>query len=345
VTSQEFQNTYGDLGNRAFIEQLYRNVLDREGDATGINAFTGALDGGQSRASVVIEFANSPEFLQLMALPSASFATNVIIHPAEGQVFRIYQAVFDRAPDAGGFEAFVNSLQNNILTVESITAEFVASQEFQNTYGDLTNEAFVEALYTNVLPDNMDAQGRANFTEALDTGTLTRAAMVAEFAESQELRNSTSDAATAFVATAFTDNADTVDGGFDSDILFGGRGADNFVYNLNSSADTILDFTTGTDTIELSASTDFDTFAEIIAVGSQIGLDTVFDFGGANTLTLENTVLTELTEADFGLDSSGNAKPTVNIIEPWLIIDDASNLDIDTYAGTEEPNWIIDLLL
>jgi len=114
------------------VYRAFQAVFDR---------FTGELNGGRSRASVVVEFANSPEFVQLMTLPSASFATNVIIHPAEGQVFRIYQAVFDREPDAAGFTAFVNSLQADVLTPEAITAEFVASEEFQLTYGELTNEA------------------------------------------------------------------------------------------------------------------------------------------------------------------------------------------------------------
>jgi len=303
VTSTEFQNTYGTLDNRGFMEQLYLNVLDRPGDSAGLDAFTGELDGGRSRASVVVEFANAAEFVQLMTLPSASFATNVIVHPAEGQVFRIYQAVFDRVPDTDGFTAFVNSIQASVLSVEDITAEFVTSQEFQNTYGDLTNAAFVEALFANVLPGNNDAQGRANFTEALDNGTLTRAAMVAEFAESQELRNSTADAADAFVSSIFANSGDTLVGGMGDDVLFGGRGEDTFVFDTQfSGQDIFLDFTSGTDTIDLGTNTAFDSFAEILAVGSQQGLNAVFDFGNGNILTLENTVLTELTEADFGLD-------------------------------------------
>jgi len=186
-----------------------------------------------------------------MTLPSASFATNVIIHPAEGQVFRIYQAVFDRAPDADGFTAFTNSLQAGVLTPLEITAEFVGSTEFQNTY---------------------------------------------------ELRNSTAEAAEAFVQTIYATSADTLLGGTGNDILFGGRGADEFVYDTQTDGqDTILDFTIGADTIDLGSNAAFDSLAEILAVGSQDGLNTVFDFGNGNTLTLENSVLTELTEDEFGL--------------------------------------------
>ena len=307
VESVEFQNTYGELSNRAFIEQLYLNILDREGDMAGLNAFTAALDagaenGGLTRTEVVTELANSPEFVNLLALPSAAFATNVTIHPAEGQVFRLYQAVFDRAPDVEGFTAFVNSIQNNIQTVETIITEFVDSPEFLATYGeDLTDEAFVDALFANVLPGNTDPIGRAAFTEALETGT-SRAAVVAELSESPELRNSTAEAAEAFVSTVFTGSDDILDGGTDNDVLFGGRGSDEFVFDTEvGDQDTILDFTTGTDTINLGSNDAFDSFVEIIAVGAQIGQDTVFDFGGGNTLTLNNTILIELTADDFDI--------------------------------------------
>ena len=65
--------------------------------------------------------------------------------------------------------------------------------------------------------------------------------------------------------------------------------------------DIILDFTAGTDSIDLGDNAVFDSFAEIIAAGAQVGLDTVFDFGGGNTLTLDNIVITDLTGDDFGL--------------------------------------------
>ena len=43
----------------------------------------------------------------------------------------------------------------------------------------------------------------------------------------------------------------------------------------------------------------FNSLAEILAAGSQVGLDTVFDFGGGNTLTLNNTIFAELEATDF----------------------------------------------
>ena len=47
VFSAEFQNTYGNLSNQGFVEQLYHNVLDRAGEAAGVAGRTAALNSGQ----------------------------------------------------------------------------------------------------------------------------------------------------------------------------------------------------------------------------------------------------------------------------------------------------------
>ena len=244
------------------------------------------------------EFANSSEFIQLSALTSAAFGTSVTVDPIEATVFRLYEAVFDRAPDAAGFELFVGALGNGILTLEQITAEFVASDEFQDTYGALSNADFVELLYTNVLPGNEDAAGRAAFTAALDNGDLTRAEMVAEFVESVEFTNTQQDAAAAFIATVYEDRDDLIDGGTGDDIMLGGDGADIFV--LSTGEDRILDFQVGLDELDLGVfAADFADTDALLAVATQVGLDVVFDFGDGNTTTLANVDLDALMGADL----------------------------------------------
>jgi hypothetical protein len=61
TNSPEFQTQYGSLDDTEFISQLYRNVLDREGEPDGILAWKGGLDGGMSRSEVVLGFSESPE--------------------------------------------------------------------------------------------------------------------------------------------------------------------------------------------------------------------------------------------------------------------------------------------
>ncbi|MBC7802121.1 MAG: DUF4214 domain-containing protein [Gemmatimonadaceae bacterium] len=65
VSSAEFQSTYGALDNRAFVNAIYLNTLDRAGEADGVNFWTGVLNGGTSRAEVVVSFSESVEHQQL----------------------------------------------------------------------------------------------------------------------------------------------------------------------------------------------------------------------------------------------------------------------------------------
>lgn len=59
--SDEFVSTYGNVTNRGFVEQLYRNVLGRQGDETGIVFWSGQMSAGMTRPKLLMRFAESPE--------------------------------------------------------------------------------------------------------------------------------------------------------------------------------------------------------------------------------------------------------------------------------------------
>jgi Ca2+-binding RTX toxin-like protein len=61
ISSAEFQAKYGTLDNKEFVEQLYHNVLDRDGDPGGLENWTGALNAGLTREDVVLGFSESAE--------------------------------------------------------------------------------------------------------------------------------------------------------------------------------------------------------------------------------------------------------------------------------------------
>ncbi len=129
LNSPEFAATYGSLDNRAFIEQLYRNVLGREGDTGGINFWTDQLNGGRSRSLVVIEFAQSSEFVR--QTDTAAVQTS-----NQGAIYRLYLAYFLRPADAGG-AAFWTQEANGGRSLASISNAFARSPEFSDRYGDL----------------------------------------------------------------------------------------------------------------------------------------------------------------------------------------------------------------
>src|SRR5262245_47775346 len=90
--------------------------------------------------------------------------------------------------------------------------------------------------------------------------------------------------------------------GNDSDPLFGQLDADRFVYTDAYGADTLGDFFGSAggqhDLVDLTGFTEISSFADVMSQSSQVGADVVIDFGGDNTLTLQNTFIASLQD-DF----------------------------------------------
>jgi hypothetical protein len=101
---------------------------------------------------------------------------------------------------------------------------------------------------------------------------------------------------------------DTLDGGIGADFLNGGAGDDRFVYRPGYGADLIFGFAAGLgseDQVRLGAFAGAASFAGVLALATQVGADTVIDFGGGDTLTLRNVLRGSLSADDFGLPIAG----------------------------------------
>lgn len=100
-------------------------------------------------------------------------------------VYRLYRAFFGREPDAAGWENWMSVYVRPETNLESISNDFVMSDEFQNTYGSLDNAQFVRLVYNNVMGREPDADGNAHWVGSLDNGYSRGAVMIA-FSESAE---------------------------------------------------------------------------------------------------------------------------------------------------------------
>ncbi|WP_299143472.1 calcium-binding protein [uncultured Tateyamaria sp.] len=91
--------------------------------------------------------------------------------------------------------------------------------------------------------------------------------------------------------------ADTIEGGWGDDELTGGAGADLFVFaDDRTRADTITDFGRGADVIQIG----FYGFTDISDLNlNQVGNDAVITLSDRDSITIENTLVTDLTNADF----------------------------------------------
>jgi len=92
---------------------------------------------------------------------------------------------------------------------------------------------------------------------------------------------------------------DTLDGGTGDDVLIGGNGADHFVFGYGFGHDTIADFNTKTDKIEVDHNM-WGSFPDLLGHAAQVGRDVVLtsDFDGY-TLTLQNVKLSALAASEF----------------------------------------------
>lgn len=100
-------------------------------------------------------------------------------------IVRLYDTVFDRAPDADGL-AFWNSSADAGTRLHTMADRFVAAPEFAATYGQPGSLAFVQAMYQNVLGRAGEADGVSFWTHNLDAGLVDRASVVVGFSESPE---------------------------------------------------------------------------------------------------------------------------------------------------------------
>jgi methionine-rich copper-binding protein CopC len=101
-----------------------------------------------------------------------------------GMAYRLYQAAFNRTPDIGGLGYQMHDLDIGV-PLWQVASNFIASPEFQHTYGDLSNRDFVRQLYLNVLHREPDAGGWQYHIDRLASG-VARYDVLIGFSESPE---------------------------------------------------------------------------------------------------------------------------------------------------------------
>jgi hypothetical protein len=208
----------------------------------------------------------------------------------------LYQAAFDRAPDLDGLNFYVG----RGAPIDSVVKGFVQSQEWRDAgYDKLSDSAFVEHLYQQVLQRSPDQAGMAYWLGKLgkpgaDAAALDRAGVLLAFALSAEHQALSAKAGPLHVASVTLAGEgdwlggggnDRLDGGAGSDILNGGDGVDTVVYRGKLADYKIL--LTGAGTIQVAerAGVDVDTLRGIeIGAFSDGNVDLRFTQAAPQTL-------------------------------------------------------------
>ncbi|MCV6587844.1 MAG: DUF4214 domain-containing protein [Marinobacterium sp.] len=99
---------------------------------------------------------------------------------------RLYQAAFNRVPDEGGLNNWIDMWEKG-WTTEKIASAFIASEEFSLRYGADTSDAdYVQALYVNALGREPDQAGYNAWLYNLQNGGVSRETMLLGFSDSAE---------------------------------------------------------------------------------------------------------------------------------------------------------------
>lgn len=136
-----------------------------------------------SNASVTGEGADTLDGIERLKFADAMVALDV--DGMNGQVFRLYQAAYDRKPDQAGLGYWIGMADQG-MALQSIASAFTSGAEFAALYGAKPDDAaFLTKLYANVLHRPYDQGGYDFWLGALKSG-YSRDSMLIDFADSKE---------------------------------------------------------------------------------------------------------------------------------------------------------------
>lgn len=97
---------------------------------------------------------------------------------ATEQVAMLYSSLYDRAPDHAGMAYWSHAITDNVK-LKQLANDFYNTQEGDQTYGDMSNGDFVNAIYLNTMGEAADPAGRAYWAGLIANGTFSRGDFVA----------------------------------------------------------------------------------------------------------------------------------------------------------------------
>ena len=251
LASAEFRARFSAETTAEFVTLVYRNVLGRDPEPTGLAYWVDAIDeGGLARTDVMLAITNSAENRDRTQPAALAFSYDVTRAGWADEVYRLYDAVLARDPEAGGLRYWTGVLADG-ETLGVVSEGFVASPEFRTRFDVAETDEFVTLLYQNVLGRVPDPDGLAYWSGAIDSGEMSRADAVLRFSESPENRARTAPLLRDFLQGSGIEG-DRLDGGGGDDLLVGGLGADTFVFRAaDHGYDEVIDLEPW-DRIELS---------------------------------------------------------------------------------------------
>lgn len=183
-------NQTGSAGANTFVLGAGNNAIDGQG---GLDV--ARLAGARSQYTVtkdvygyaVVDTSGSGGHDTLVNVERIQFANKWLaldIDGVAGQLYRLYQAAFDRVPDAGGFSYWLDAMDKG-YSLNQVGSMFIGNKEFVDMYlADPSDANFINQLYAHVLHRVPDAAGLQWWINNVHAAS--RAEVLAMFTESPE---------------------------------------------------------------------------------------------------------------------------------------------------------------
>ncbi len=199
-----------------FVRQHYLDFLSREPEPGGFNAWLGVLNGCPDVNNLD---PNSPSAQCDRIIVSQSFFGSEEFRIKGFYVFRFYKLAFNRLPEyleiVSDMSFVAGATPQEVFQRKAdFAGRFTGRQEFQTTYGSLSNSAFVSALMSRyqltqiTTPDPQQPDGNqkvtltaTDLTSRLNALTLDRAQVLRAIADSDQVI--AAEFNNAFVATQY----------------------------------------------------------------------------------------------------------------------------------------------
>lgn len=159
--------------SRAFITAQYLDFLGRTPSNGDLDYYGEMLDYGTK----------TPDWLMQYFLESTEGDSKTQC------IARLYQAFYKRLPDTEGYLYWMDARRSGAWSVYRIAEQFARAPEFKTMYGTLSNAAYVDLVYQNVLGRAPDAAGKQYWVDQLEAG-VTRGRVMTGFSESPEYKAS-----------------------------------------------------------------------------------------------------------------------------------------------------------
>jgi hypothetical protein len=198
----EFENCVGSAGNDLIIGNNLNNVITGgAGDDTidGVSGLDTCTYSGVASAYSITNSAaltwtvrdtinnrdgtDTLTHISRLQFTNTNVALDIGPTQTAGSVYMLYQATFNRTPDAAGLGYWINAVDKGANIITNVAASFVTSPEFVAKYGsNPSNASYVDNLYQNVLHRAGESGGVAYWNQQLNTGAATKAFVLEQFA-------------------------------------------------------------------------------------------------------------------------------------------------------------------